>query len=293
LIEIQNLYMKTTALILLIFFTYLNTAAQRVHIGINGGLSNYRGDLPDKIYVDNQTKMFGGVTVHYELFDQLFLRAGINFASVTGSDRYSTNPTFQARNLSFESSISEFSLVGEIYLLNLSEERLSPYAFAGLAVFHFDPYTYDTSLRKVYLKPLSTEGQGIYANRKPYKLYQPAIPFGGGLKVMASDNLMIGFEIGFRKLFTDYLDDISTTYADYNDLFNAKGQDAVDIAYRGDEIPGGITAYPSKGTQRGSSAQKDLYYFTGLNISYRLGNGSGRKYKPSGKSKYGCPSVPM
>lgn len=285
--------MKTTAFILFNFFTLVTAVAQKFHIGVNGGLSNYRGDLPDKIYVDNQAKLFGGVLFHYELMDQLFLRAGINLGAVSGSDKFSTSPSFQQRNLSFESAISEIHLGGEFYLLNLNQERLSPYAFAGIGIFHFDPYTFDSSNRQVYLKPLSTEGQGIYPNKKTYKLTQPMIPFGGGLKVMVSESVMMGFEIGFRKLFTDYLDDISTTYPDYNDLLAAKGQVAVDLSYRGDEVSGGNPAFPAKGTQRGSAAQKDFYYFAGLNISLRLGNGPAFKYRNSKKSQIGCPSVPF
>jgi hypothetical protein len=59
---------------------------------------------------------------------------------------------------------------------------------------------------------LSTEGQGIYPDKKPYSLWQPTIPFGGGVKFAITENLRIGFEIGLRKLFTDYLDDVSTSY---------------------------------------------------------------------------------
>jgi hypothetical protein len=34
-------------------------------------------------------------------------------------------------------------------------------------------------------------------------------------------------------------------------------------------LPGGDPAFPTKDTQRGGSAQKDVYYFTGLNIMFR------------------------
>ncbi len=270
--------------------------AQRFQVGIAGGLANYNGDLLEKLYVGKQTNGFIGVTVHYELFDQLLLRGAFNFARVNGSDRYNTKTVLKLRNLHFESAISEFSIVAEFYLFNLNEKRFSPYAFAGLALFHFNPYTYDTINRKIFLNPLSTEGQGIYANKKPYSLLQPAIPFGGGIKFAVNENLRIGFEFGFRKIFTDYLDDVSTSYADFNDLLIAKGPVATELAYRGDEITGGNPVYPTKDTQRGSAAQKDTYYFTGLNISFRIGNGNGGggAYRISGKkNKLGCPSVPL
>lgn len=266
--------------------------SQQIHLGIAGGLSNYSGDLIDKYYVAKQTNAYVGATVQYELFEQLMIRGAFTFARVNGDDMFNSKPNLQRRNLRFESVVAEFSVVGELYLYNLNEKRFSPYVFAGLAAFYFNPYTYDAGLNKVNLKPLSTEGQGIYPDKKPYSLVQPAIPFGGGLKFAITENLRVGVEIGIRKLFTDYLDDVSTSYADFNDLLNARGQTAVDLSYREDEYPGGSPFYPSKDTQRGGSEQKDNYYFTGINLSYRLGSGS--RLAPirfGGKNKLGCPSV--
>lgn len=284
---------------IIILFCY-TTSAQRVHVGISGGLANYMGDILDKLYVKKQTNGFIGLTVQYELTDQLMIRGAYNFARVNGDDRYISKDYLKLRNLRFESIVSEFSVVGELYLFNLYEKRYSPYFFAGLAVFKFNPYTHDSALQKVYLKPLSTEGQGLsqYPSRKPYSLVQPAIPVGGGIKFAVTENLRVGIEIGFRKLFTDYLDDVSSSYVDPADLLAAKGQLSVDLSYRGDELPNGDPNYPSKGTQRGGNRNKDVYYFTGLNISYRFGGGGGSSGgfgpRASGKkSRMGCPSVPL
>src|SRR4030095_14526373 len=231
--------MKTAVLFIILLFNVLFLQAQRVHVGVAGGLANYNGDLLDKLYPKKITNGFIGFTVHYELQDHILIRGAYNFARVNGSDSYSEKPNLQLRNLQFESAISEFSVVGEYYLFNMNEKRFSPYGFVGLGIFHFDPYSYDSTGRKVFLKPLSTEGQGIYPDKKPYSLWQPTIPFGGGVKFAITENLRIGFEIGIRKIFTDYLDDVSTSYPNSNDLLAARGQTAVDFAYRGDEVPGG------------------------------------------------------
>jgi len=296
--EKQTRSLKSIYLFLLFFFCITLLSAQRIHIGIAGGLANYNGDLLDKLYPRRITNGFIGATVHYELFDRLLLRGAYSFARVNGSDTHSEKQNLRLRNLQFESAVSEFSVVGEYYIFNLNETGFSPYAFAGLAVFHFDPYTYDSTGKKYFLKPLGTEGQGIYPEKKNYSLWQPAIPFGGGIRFALTENLRLGIEFGLRKLFTDYLDDVSTSYPDYNDLLNARGQTAVDFSYRGDEVPGGNPVFPNKNTQRGSSRQKDVYYFTGLNLTFRPsisgGGGGGRGYKYSGKkSRYGCPSVPL
>lgn len=266
-----------------------------MHIGVAGGFANYNGDILDKLYPKKLTNGHIGLIAYYEVTDQLLIRAAYNFARVNGSDAISSKPNLQLRNLSFESAISEFSVVGEYHLFDLYEKRYTPYVFAGLAIFHFDPYTHDSTGRKYFLKPLSTEGEGIDPAKKQYSLLQPAIPIGGGIKFAITENIRLGIEFGFRKTFTDYLDDVSTSYPDYNQLLTAKGPVAVDLSYRGDEVPGGSAAFPTKGTQRGSSAQKDVYYFTGLNLTIRPSfNGGGGGNRGFGKKgKYGCPTVPL
>lgn len=288
--------MRIFSLFIVLLINNCFLQAQQVHVGVAGGLANYNGDLMDKLYPKKITNGFIGAIVHYELQDQIMIRGSYSFARVNGSDTYSEKQNLQERNLQFESTVSEFVIVGEYYLFNLYEKRFSPYAFIGLGVFHFDPYAYDSLNRKVFLKPLSTEGQGIYPDKKPYSLWQPVVPMGGGIKFAITEDIRIGFEIGLRKLFTDYLDDVSTSYPDVNDLLAAKGQTAVDFSYRGDEYPGGNTTFPTKDTQRGAAAQKDIYYFTGLTISFRpsFGSGGGGRSKSFGKkSKFGCPTVPL
>ena len=278
--------------------------SQRIHVGIFGGLSAYSGDLTDKIFPKKVTNGAIGITANYELMEQVMIRGGFTYTIVGGADRFSDDDSLIARNLAFETKITEFSLLGEYYFFNLSEQKFSPYLFAGMAVFHFNPYDFNGSTQKIFLKPLSTEGEGLsqYPDRKAYSLTQLALPFGGGIKYAINDNLRIGLEMGLRKLFTDYLDDVSTTYVDPNDLLAAKGQLAVDMSYRGDELPGGNPNYPAKGAQRGGSNHKDWYYMLGLHLTYRLGGGDnnnrsgvygGGKFSGGKKKGYGCPRVPM
>src|SRR5260221_1333842 len=290
--------MKNIRLVIAFFFITSSVLAQRVHLGVFGGLSAYNGDLTDKIYPKKVTNGAIGITVNYEIADQFMLRGGFTYSIVGGADRFSKDSGLIKRNLAFETKINEFSLVGEYYLFNLNERKYSPYAFAGLAVFHFDPYAFDANHNQVFLKPLSTEGEGLtgYPDRKPYGLTQFAIPFGGGIKFAITENLRIGLEMGMRKLFTDYLDDVSKNYIDPNDLLAAKGQLAVDMSYRGDEIAGGDPNYPGKIVQRGNPKSKDFYYFTGIHITYRLGSGDGGGYHGGGggrKRGFSRPLYPM
>ena len=276
-------------LALLIFSSlFASTTFAQMEIGVFGGLSNYQGDLVDKVY--QSSKGAFGLRVGYGLTNRITLRAGLTFAKVAGYDAKSEQADLRARNLSFESPITEFALTGEFHTFDMDVKRWSPYVFAGLAIYHYNPYTKDLAGNKVFLRRLSTEGQGLPGyEAKEYALTQLALPFGGGIKYDVSDNIRVGLEVGLRKLFTDYLDDVSTNYADPNDLLQYKGQQAVDLSYRGDELPNGNPAYPAKGETRGSSKYKDYYYFSGLHISFRLPEGDG--FGGGRKKGFGCPTV--
>ena len=281
--------LKVPLILIFFIFRLSVSSSQSIHIGLYGGTSTYIGDLSDKVLPDLKLiKGAFGVSVNYELFDQFIIRAGFTHAKVAGADSLGSKPNLKLRNLSFQSDIAEFSLTGEFYLFNLYDRHLSPYFFGGVAVFHFNPYAYTMAGQKVFLQPLSTEGQGLPGySVKAYKLTQLAIPFGGGIKYAINDELRIGLEFGLRKLFTDHLDDLSTNYADANDLFNAKGALAVKMAYREDEVAGGNPFYPTKGTQRGGEKVKDYYYTFGFHLTYKLGGeNSGSK-----NNRMGCPAV--
>jgi hypothetical protein len=162
-----------------------------------------------------------------------------------------------------------------------------PYAFMSIAVFNFNPTAVNKQGKTVALQPLGTEGQGFYLGRKKYGLTQLAIPFGGGLKLAINENVRVRGEIGLRYLFTDYLDDVSNTFADKTDLLINNGQLAVDMAFRGSEIkPTAI--YPVATSKRGNPAIKDFYYVATIGLSFRINKNESNKF--SGKSKYGCPT---
>lgn len=260
---------------------------QRFHLGLFGGLAAYNGDLTEEIFPKKVTNGAIGITGNYELTDKIILRGGLTYAVVGGADRFSDDQSRRERNLAFETSIWEFSAVGEYYFRNLYEYKFSPYIFGGLALYHYDPYAFNGGTTKIHLRPLSTEGQGLPGYGGTYSLTQMAVPFGLGVKYALTENIRIGLEGSVRLLFTDYLDDVSTNFADQAELLAARGQLAIDMSYRGDELPGGDPAYPVKGYQRGSPKYKDLYYFTGLHVTYRIngnGGGGGR-----GKKGIGCP----
>ncbi|RYY90076.1 MAG: hypothetical protein EOO15_04100 [Chitinophagaceae bacterium] len=261
-------------------------AQSPVRIGLFGGVSQYQGDLQGSVFQGRFARPAVGLTASYDLGPRFALRAGFLYSSLEASDRYHTNAELRPRNLSFETRLIEGSLVAQYTFFNLETIRWSPYVFGGVAVFRTNPYTYDTSGQKFYLMPLGTEGQGLaqYPERKAYHLTQFAIPFGAGVTYAINDRWQLGLEVGLRKTFTDYIDDVSGTYADASELLATRGSKAVELAYRGGEVDPAAT-YPPKGSIRGNAKNKDMYYFAGLHLQFRLGGGGG-----GGSTRgYGCP----
>lgn len=287
----------STALLLL----FVAVQAQDVHINLFGGSANYSGDLQSRGFTFDQALFTVGLGVGYEFSDKLMLRAGVHYAQLNAQDLYQQNTLTRLRNLSFATNLWEGHVAGEFHFLGMTDRVFSPYVMGGVAVFTYNPYAYapvSAGGQKVFLRPLSTEGQGLSGTGRPtYSLTQFAIPFGVGVRMKLTDKIGVGAEIGYRKTFTDYIDDVSTSYVDQSSLLSQRGPLAVQMAFRTPEVPGHTTdPYPANGVQRGGSA-KDNYYFIGLTLSYRLGQGSGGSGFGGGggrgsskKYKMGCPT---
>ncbi|HEX3933950.1 MAG TPA: DUF6089 family protein [Puia sp.] len=245
------------------------------NVNLYGGFSNYIGDLESSKYTTSQSNGSFGAGIQYDLTGHFSLLSNLTYGRISAADGYSKQVDLRARNLNFESVIGEWNLLLEYNLFDLRSHRLTPYVFGGIALFHFNPYAHDTSGKKVFLRPLSTEGEGLseYPNRKQYALTQFSIPFGGGIKFRVSDRVVLAYEIGMRKTFTDYLDDVSTTYVAQNVLLAERGPEAVEMTYRGNELKDG-KPYPAAGTVRGGAKNKDWYYMSGLRVTIALNDGS-------------------
>lgn len=267
-------------------FVLVSQAQKSVDLDLFLGTSNYSGDLQDKRFAFSQAHLAGGLGISYEITNHFSVRAAFKIGKISADDKLGRN---KERNLNFSSQITEGALDLQYLITPLGSHVLSPYVFAGVAVYHYDPYTFDSTGREYYLKPLSTEGEGFISGRNKYSLTQVAVPFGAGVKMPLSENINVGLEVGYRKTFNDYLDDVSKTYVDPNQLLVNRGAKAVELSYRGDELKTGSTVYPT-GVQRGSPKYKDWYYFTGFTLSFRLGNtlfGDGDS--GGGKNQLGCP----
>ena len=254
-------------LVLLVCSAAAQSQTQGLEIELMGGVSIYSGDLNRGLI-----KPALGVNVKYRVSPFISFRGGLTYAQIGGTDKKGSKDDLKLRNLDFQSSLPEAHLAVEVNALDVEEFILYPYAFVGVGVYHIDPYTHDKNGEKTYLHPLSTEGQGLpsYGSVKPYNLTAFCIPFGGGMKYIATDYITIGFEAGFRRVFTDYLDDVSRDYVDEQIVEGNNGRLANAMRDRAAER--GYVKFDN-GMARGTSTAKDWYMFLNFTLTRKIVGG--------------------
>lgn len=279
---------------LLIFLSFFPLAlnAQNIYFSARAGVANYQGDLQSKPVTFNQAGFLGSFGMKFDLSEHFQARTYLTMTSLKADDKLG-NANMQMRNLNFKTKLFEWELSAQYNIFSFNDKWWTPYIATGIAVYHYNPYTTAPDGSKTYLAPLSTEGQGFINGIKPYKLTQIAIPISFGGEYAINEDMRIGLEFGIRKIFTDYLDDVSNKYVDQSALLAARGQKAVDLAYRGDEI--GTEPYPPAGTQRGNDKLRDGWYFAAITFTMRSFVSQYKRIAglPAYKrdKKVGCPST--
>ncbi len=244
----------------------------------------------------------------YHLMEDVTARANIVYGQVSGSDANTNEPYRNNRNIHFRSPILEVSVQGEYFFF--SAERvgaryrrvtrgfgwlgynISAYAFAGIGGFYFNPQAkFDRDLYMELghstvknpddlpengwyeLRPLNTEGQGYYPTRDKYRQIQIAVPIGVGAIFHINRDLSVGFEYGFRKTWTDYIDDVSTTYVDpsiYSQMFNDPQEIALAEYFSNPTNNSLSQNATAPGMQRGGPTSNDSYMFAFVTVFYKI-----------------------
>jgi len=255
-----------------LFFSTHTLQAQHSEVGIWLGLGNYVGDINP---TGNLKKIMpaGGLVYRYTVNDYIALRAGAGFTVLKHDDALATNAPFQlVRNLDFSTNLIEIS--GQIdlhfkkFILGSRKNYWTPYLTAGLALFHFNPKT--TFNDETYnLVDIGTEGQlSDLSGRKPYKKLQVAIPIGGGFKYSLPNGYAVYAEVAHRYTFTDYIDDVSTTYVD--NVYLGDDPIAIQLSDRSGEVTSPNIGI--EGKQRGSKVENDSYLVLNVGILYTIFN---------------------
>src|SRR5690242_10735388 len=170
----------------LAWITWADAFAQRDDIGLFLGLAKYKGELSNSLFTVNFLHPAFGAYYRDNFNTHWSFRVGATIAEVSGDDAYSKYDFEVNRNLSFSSSIQEvegrFEFNFMPYELGNYNYLFTTFMFGGLSVFHFNPKA-ELHGEEIELQPLGTEGQGVYADRRPYSLYSAAMLFGGGIKI--------------------------------------------------------------------------------------------------------------
>jgi hypothetical protein len=250
--------------------------------GIAVGAAHYFGDLNND-YRMNRPKIALGILFRKQFGDYIALRVQGTYAKLGYSDVYSRNPVNQIRNLSFNTDLYELSLMGDFnffrFIPGFAPYRFTPYVSLGVGFFNYDPYAYLNN-EKIFLRPLGTEGQGSIAfpDRKPYGNMGIVFPIGFGIKYNISPRTNFTLELTHRFSSTDYLDDVSNTYAGadtFDPLQTGQATNALLLQDRSSIING--TPIGIKGRQRGISLRRDQYLTVMAGISINI-------------SSYECPT---
>jgi hypothetical protein len=233
------------------------------------------------------TQFAGGIYATATFKNVIGIKLEANFGKIKAYDSILKGDNSEAktrllRNLSFKSPINEFSIMVEVHPLmfkspDIAEDnavsKFSPYVSAGIGFFSFNPQA-NLNGTWVNLHPLRTEGQGFpeYPNKKRYQLSDINIPLGVGLRYEWSSLLTARFEITHRILFTDYLDDVSTTYINpsYFNTYLTANQTALALQLHNRSISTDPN-FSSEGAIRGDEKDKDAYFTLQLKIGCNIG----------------------
>ena len=255
---------------LIMFVATVSASAQRGYeVGGFLGAGWYFGDLNPDFRLGHPGPAVGLIGRH-NFNERIGVALTGNYTFVQGNDAWSENPFQRARNLSFRSNI--FDIGGRFefnfmrYKHGSEDYWFTPYIFGGLSVFVFNPKA-ELDGEWYALRELGTEGQ--FTGEEYYTL-QPAINYGMGLKFDINYEWSINIEIDARRLWTDYLDDVSTVYADKLELEALRGPIAVALSDR--SIPdSNFPQIGEPGRQRGDSQGTDVYGMVKIGLMYYFG----------------------
>jgi hypothetical protein len=247
------------------------------------GTATYFGEMADPgDYFDARLSL--NVGLQYYLNNRFSIRTEATWFTLKGSDAASKDPEDGRiqRNLSFTSSNYEINFTGIISLLPQGRRfyqrpGFNLYAFGGVGLLYYNPKT-EYQGQKYALRPLKTE-------LNDYSSFGLVIPYGLGMRFKVHPLANISIEGGYRKTFTDYLDDVSTQHVAQSSFTDPIAKALTD---RRPEI--GLPL-AEVGSIRGNPAYKDSYFLLNVKLEYYLptefgSNSSKKLYKSKRKAFY-------
>ncbi len=279
---------KFYALIFILFITVSANAQYNWEIGGGLGIAAYLGDIGGGAGTGRnspldlkmkESKLSVTGFARYRINYRFSIASFLTYGRITGEDANSENRARRGRNLSFRNDLIELALRGDVTLyMNYDVGRkgyynpdFKLYAFAGIAGTYSNPQANALSDGEWHnLRDLTTEGQF-----DPYSQIVFAIPAGLGLFFTYDRINRIGFEAQYSFTLSDYLDDVSTIYAETEKLPNLL---SVELANRREELDDDDLPIPQNytpGNKRGNADNTDGYMFLRFTYSRVLRGKSG------------------
>ncbi|MBI4931884.1 MAG: hypothetical protein HY841_14065 [Bacteroidetes bacterium] len=257
------------------------------------GASNFLGDLGGANQVGTNglkdlelvlTRPALGAGIRFKVQQYFSVKGNIYWGILRGDDKLTKEYFRNRRNINFKSNIFELSgqvefnfikeQKGHIYKIKgvrgMSHKDRQIYLFGGGGAVYFNPKGRYTNKAWYALQPLKTEGV-------TYSRLTGLISLGGGARFAINRYWGVGFELGMRKTFTDYMDDVSSNYADPA-IFNGNPK-AIYFANPADQNRPDV-CYPCIGEQRGDHTDKDAYMFGVFTVGYKV------MYRKRSRSKF-------
>ena len=228
--------------------------SQIMEIGATAGLSYYVGDINPACHF-SQSEFAWGASVRYYQSPRWAFRFQYSNLNLSSSDAKSSYRP--ERGLAFSDKVNDFAILAEFNFFNYwtgsKRNFISPYIFAGVSLFTFDPIHPDGT----HLHDVMTEGVD-------YSLMSWSVPFGIGVKYSLFKRVGLTLEWRLHKTFTDYIDDIHGVYPEVETV-------------KGDYAYSDPTGSYKPGMQRGSGTYEsslgygcDWFGMLGLTVSYRF-----------------------
>ena len=210
------------------------------------GVSNYFGDIGGAEKADASgfadidianTRPSLSFGYRYKLYERIAIKADLTYANIHGSDTKSIN---EGRNYSFSTNM--FELSGHVEYHITKEKTVVSYKSMSLRgklkKFNAGVNLYVfLGIGGAYFKPKALDGFSESDRFVENKNLGLVVPFGIGLKYPLTTKSYIGLEFGRRFSTSDYIDG-----------FSPEASDA-----------------------------KDVYYFTVINVSYKIKKRSNRR----------------
>ena len=281
----QKLLLSFITLFTLTFSAY---SQYRIDYGFSLGASNYLGEMGGGIkerrggVADmklNYTRWTVGGFYRYRFSNRFAIKGSLNYIRLSGDDSKTLNPPRRARNLNFKNDMLELDAHLELYVYKVNDvggtgrytSDFNLYVFGGVGAFYSNPKGEDVDGTWVSLRPLQTEG----VSYSPINL---SIPVGLGFYYTIQRKYRLGMEIGWRTTFTDYIDDVSTTYAnDYDGISNKTTQALIDEINVENDTKIMMTNF-DKGSKRGDPEHNDSYATITASFSWAI-RGKSNFYK--------------